>query len=125
MKTIRILVCGSRDWTDRKTIYRNVNMPFPEPVTVIHGACRGADWIAGDVARELGYFIEEYPADWKKHGRAAGPIRNAQMLREGKPDMVIAFHNDIDNSKGTKDMVKRARAAGIKVIIISKGEDDD
>jgi hypothetical protein len=61
----------------------------------------------------------EYPAQWHKYGRAAGPIRNQQMLAEGKPDLVLAFHDDIDGSRGTKDMVNRARRAGVKVEVIS------
>ncbi len=55
----------------------------------------------------------EFKADWLKEGRAAGPIRNKKMLVEGKPDLVVAFHNDIDASKGTKNMLKQAQKAGI------------
>ena len=55
-----------------------------------------------------------YPANWKKHGRAAGPIRNKQMLEEAKPDLVIAF----PGGAGTANMVKQAREAGVKVEII-------
>lgn len=58
-----------------------------------------------------------FPAKWKEFGRAAGPIRNQQMLDEGKPELVLAFHDDLENSKGTKDMVGRAMKADLPVIL--------
>jgi hypothetical protein len=54
---------------------------------------------------------EVFPADWVRHGRAAGPVRNTRMLNDGEPDLVIAF----PGGHGTADMVKQARAAGIEV----------
>ena len=81
----------------------------------MHGGARGADSIAGEEAKEFGLTVLAFSADWRRYGRAAGPIRNLQMLEEGKPDLVIAFHADLDHSKGTKDMVEQARKAGIKV----------
>ncbi len=58
---------------------------------------------------------EVYEADWHEHGRAAGPIRNARMIAEGRPDLVIAF----PGGRGTADMVSRARKAGIEVREVS------
>jgi len=115
---MRILVCGDRHWTDEKAIRRELGAMFTGS-TVIHGACRGADAIAGKVARELGFAVEEYPADWDKYGRAAGPIRNRQMIKEGNPDLVIAFHPDLSKSKGTADMCSAAKQAGVPVIPVS------
>ena len=63
----------------------------------------------------MGVPVEVYPADWTRYGKPAGPIRNRQMLNEGKPDMVIAFHDDLSVSVGTKDMVDIANAAGLPV----------
>ena len=57
--------------------------------------------------------VLSYPAEWNKFGRAAGPMRNKRMLIDGKPDMVFAFHDDIENSKGTANMIKITREAGI------------
>jgi hypothetical protein len=86
---------------------------------VVHGAAKGADTIAGEIAEEMDIVVRTFPADWKKWGKAAGPIRNQEMLMEGKPDMVLAFHNNIDASKGTKHMVQIAERAGIQVLIFS------
>jgi len=90
---------------------------YPAGTVVIHGAQRGADTIAGEIAEAMGFEVIPYPADWHKHGRAAGPIRNQQMLDEGKPTEVAAFHNDLAHSKGTGDMVRRARRAGLLVMV--------
>ena len=87
---------------------------------VIEGEARGADYLARLAAEELGIRVLPFPAEWKKYGKRAGSIRNQRMLDEGKPNFVLAFHNDIGNSKGTRDMVKRARKAGILVEIISE-----
>jgi len=63
----------------------------------------------------LGIDVKEYQAEWAKYGIAAGPIRNKKMLVEGKPDIVLAFHNNITMSKGTKNMIKVANAMGVLV----------
>lgn len=64
--------------------------------------------------------VEKYPADWEKYGKVAGPIRNQQMLDEGKPDVVYAFTDDLSNSRGTADMCRRANKAGVPVYVIGR-----
>ena len=86
----RILICGSRDWTSHNTI-KSVLSNYSKEIIVITGGCRGADTIAENVAKNLGMTVQVFNADWKKYGRAAGPIRNQKRLEE-KPDLVIAFH---------------------------------
>src|SRR3972149_6405940 len=104
---MRVLICGDRNWTDVRTI-RSWIAGLQEwgYTTLIEGEARGADSIARDEAILAGIKVLPFPANWAKYGRAAGPIRNQQMLDEGQPDLVVAFHNDIDNSKGTKNMVE-------------------
>lgn len=81
--------------------------------TIIHGACpTGADRWADEWAVVNWTGLEEYPADWNTYGRAAGPIRNKQMLTEGKPDIVFAFKG----GRGTANMIKLAKEAGIEVV---------
>ena len=108
----RVLVCGGRKYSN----YSHLKMVLSsfEPAVVISGKAPGADSLAERWAKEAGVKFEGYPADWKTNGRAAGPIRNQQMLDEGKPDFVIAF----PGGKGTADMVKRAKAACLPVISI-------
>lgn len=89
-----------------------------EPVTcLVHGAAPGADSLAKEWADLRGISSFGFPADWATHGKAAGPMRNQRMLDEGKPNVVIAF----PGGRGTADMTRRARAAGIPVVLISKG----
>lgn len=109
---MRVLICGDRNWTDYRAI-RELVRSLPVGSTVIEGDARGADRMAGQAAREFGVAVEVYPAQWDTHGRAAGPIRNQQMLDEGKPDAVCWFHDKLSESKGTRDMVQRAQRAGI------------
>ena len=110
----RVLICGSREWTNRDTIRKYIRT-LRRGTVVIHGAARGADRIAGFLAKSRGLTVEVYPAQWEKHGKAAGPIRNQQMLTEGQPHLVVYFHEDIESSKGTADMVRRARKTGVPV----------
>ena len=117
---IRVLVCGSRDWTNYRAIRRELGRLRKLQVTVIHGGCRGADIAAGRVAQDFGFVVEEYPADWDRYGRAAGPIRNKQMLDEGSPDEVWAFHEDLRHSKGTANMVRQAQHADIPVKVFTQ-----
>jgi hypothetical protein len=117
--TERVLVCGDRNWRDRRAIERELSRLDPKWTTIIHGKCRGADSITDDVARRLGFHIERYPAKWSDFGPRAGPIRNQEMLDSGV-DRVLAFHSNIAGSKGTADMVRRARAAGIPVTVFDR-----
>lgn len=119
----RVLVTGDRHWEDYQFIWEVLSDVATatglsgHDITIIHGAAPGADTLADLAAYELGYAREPYPANWDGYHKAAGPIRNQQMLDEGHPDVVIAFHENLAESKGTKDMVTRARKAGIPVIL--------
>ena len=114
-----ILICGDRNWISYTAIQRELKRFNPNEDTIIHGAARGADSIAGKSAIWAGFTVRAYPADWGKYGRAAGPIRNQEMLDQN-PDLVLAFHPDIANSKGTGHMVKIARAKGTPVEVFDK-----
>ena len=118
---MRLLVTGSREWQDENLIeatLRRIHAATPIEV-LIHGDARGADRIAASVARRLGIEVLAFAANWERDGRAAGPIRNSVMLREGKPDTVLAFHDAIETSKGTRDMAQKARRAHLPVEIVT------
>ena len=114
--TDRVLICGSRDWTDPFVIQTVLNA-FPSGTVIIHGAGRGADSIAAEIASAMGFDVLPFPAKWAKYGPKAGPIRNQQMLDEGKPTEVHAFSNNLVKGSGTFDMVERARKAGLPVAV--------
>lgn len=119
---MRVLVCGSRDYHDRDTLFATLDRLVIENIeVVIEGEARGADTLAREWAEARNIPVLKYPADWGSYGLAAGPIRNKQMLDEGKPDLIVAFpKGKLSDTKGTKDMVKQARAAGIKTIVIEE-----
>lgn len=113
----RVLICGSRFFTDIEAV-RALIATFPPDTVIIHGAAPGADSYAAASARLAGLQVEDYPAKWTEYGKAAGPIRNKQMLDEGKPDIVYAFAGGpLDRTTGTKDMVTQAREAGVETVV--------
>lgn len=116
---MRVLVCGSREWTDERAVRRFLAF-LTDRDTVIHGAARGADMLADKVARGKRCDVEAFPADWEAYGKKAGYLRNAEMLEEGRPDIVVAF----GRGKGTDMMVDLAEKAGKTVYRITKPSDD-
>jgi hypothetical protein len=114
---MRVLICGDREWTDAELIGMILDA-MPKCNVIIEGEARGVDSLARVEARRRGIDVERYPADWDSFGRSAGPIRNREMLK-AKPDWVIAFHDNLEASKGTKDMVTIARKAGLPTLVIS------
>ena len=138
---MRILICGDRYWNNIKTIISALQyISLSERVdykdmVIIEGEASGADKLGKEAALMLGVPKEnilEFPAPWRdiegkpayqigvnraghRYWKAAGPFRNKQMLVEGKPDIVLAFHRDIKLSRGTKHMVNTAIKANIKV----------
>ena len=121
METVlKVLVCGSRLWTNRTPIERELRKLGPG-VIVVHGAhWEGADAIADVVAQELGLIVRRYPANWRGYGRAAGPKRNAEMIaKEHLPaepiNLCLAFAENFSGAHGTSDMRRKAVAAGIRV----------
>lgn len=119
-KTIRIIVCGGRHYDDQKHVDHVLDMlwaEFPhQSLTIIHGCASGADacanaWAMAKRAKGYPISVERFPADWSRHGKAAGPIRNQEMVTHGKADLVAAF----PGGRGTEDLCARAATAGIAV----------
>lgn len=116
----RVLVCGGRDFSDRDYAFSVLDGYYDlygrAICALIHGDAPGADQIGDAWARRHDIPVLRYPALWKIHGRAAGPIRNQQMLDEGYPDVVFAF----PGGRGTADMVRRARAQNVEVVLLAE-----
>lgn len=122
---MRVVVCGSRDWTDEFPVNIMLNGLLSQgAVTVVHGGARGADRLGRAWAERRFLRHLSFPADWKNRPRwLAGPERNQRMLDEGKPDLVLAFKDDFNwklDKGGTEDMVRRAKEAGILVYVVSR-----
>ena len=109
---MRILVAGGRNYSDSETVKRVLDTYKPSEIA--QGGASGADREAALWAHDNDVPCATYPAAWEKHGRAAGPIRNAWMLDDFKPDLVILF----PGGRGTDDMRRKAAAAGYEWISI-------
>src|SRR4029077_1738687 len=107
-----MLVCGSRDWTDRDVLegWLDEIASVLRISVVIDGGQRGADTMAFEWANNHGLNWERYFAKWREKGNAAGWSRNRRMLREGQPTLVVAF--PLPQSRGTWHMVRIAKEAG-------------
>lgn len=123
MATFRILVTGSREWTDRErmrlalqSVARGQNS-YGFPIVVVHGGARGADRMAGSLARATPDATEEiHEADWSK-GKFAGHQRNQRMV-DLRADVCLAFFQVGAGNRGTHDCASRAKIAKIPVIEI-------
>lgn len=120
MEDFRVIIAGGRDFNDYALLKAKCDNILAEKATTHHiiivsGAARGADNLGEKYAQEHSYTIEKYPADWNTHGKAAGPIRNAQMANSA--DALIAFWDG--KSHGTKSMINIARSKGLFVRVIN------
>ncbi len=111
MSARKILVSGSRGWSDKRIIREA--LPKGGNVTVVHGGALGADQLASEVAQERGFAEWVFTPDWEGLGRKAGPIRNRNMLEQTDPDEVLVFWDG--KSRGTKNMLDLANRAGYPV----------
>jgi len=109
-----VLVCGSREFNDYSEVDAILKM-LKKPLHIVSGGAPGADSIAEVWAKKNNVPCTVELADWETYGRAAGPIRNQKMLDAHKPVLVLAF--PVGDSPGTRDMVRRARKAGVGVLI--------
>jgi hypothetical protein len=120
---MRLLVCGDRWWTDQSFINGVLDQIHEGPdgpiEVVIEGEANGADKMGRVWAESRGVPFLPFPANWRLHGRAAGPIRNRKQFDEGHPTYVAAFHDCISGSKGTKDMVGYAKSKGCPTQVYS------
>lgn len=116
---MRIIIAGGRDFTDYPLLREKCDRILShasqsQKIIVVSGTARGADSLGERYAREREYRIEQYPADWKTHGKSAGYIRNCQMAKVG--NALIAFWDG--QSRGTKNMIEIAQQNGLQVHVI-------
>lgn len=102
---MKILVTGGRHYADREHVFDALDRL--KPTEIAQGGATGADRLARIYARQNNVPCRTWRADWKQYGRAAGPIRNEQMLLDFDPDLVLAF----PGGTGTAGMVKIAKRA--------------
>lgn len=116
---MRVIIAGGRDFADHERLARVLDDMYAdhlrrtnsEQFSVVCGMARGADQLGHDWATFAGVAIEEYPAEWDKHGKAAGHKRNLQMALNA--EVLVAFWDGM--SSGTRDMIQTALAHGLEV----------
>lgn len=122
-KHIKIIVCGGRHFEDYELLKSILDKHFedngiaPNDVEIVSGHCQGADMLGERYAKENGCALRVFPAEWKKYGKVAGPIRNKQMvdyIATAEERLVVAFVSP--KSKGTCHTVSLARKIDIPVI---------
>ena len=119
MSEYRVIIAGGREFQDyalvkQKCDYYLQNKLQTDTIVIVSGHATGADSLGERYASEKGLSVELHPADWQRHGRAAGPIRNEEMASVA--DALIAFWDG--QSRGTKNMIDTANAKGLKVAIV-------
>lgn len=115
---MRVLVCGGRYYANADKV--NAVLDELHPSQVITGGATGADTLAANWARQTSTDLLVMRAEWLLYGKRAGPERNARMLAVG-PNLVVAF----PGGRGTADMVKKAKAAGVRVMEVQEGEETE
>lgn len=114
----KVIIAGCRDFADYELLKEKCDFYLqnqkPENVVIVSGHASGADALGERYGQERGLQLETYPADWKAHGRAAGPIRNAQMASVART--LIAFWDG--KSRGTKNIIDTATKRGLKVAVV-------
>ena len=116
--TFRVIVAGSRSFNDYAVLRMAcdkllVKKKLTHHIVVVSGTARGTDTLGEQYARERGYVVKRFPADWQQYGKAAGPIRNRQMTDNA--DALIAFWDG--HSTGTQNMIMEAKKKGMVVRI--------
>lgn len=120
---MRIIVCGDRHLKDMSQMEHFLTHMYlfgahqDKPDVIISGGAGGADYLAKKIAHRHRIEFIEVVAEWTKYHKAAGPKRNAEMLKYG-PDMVIGFHENISQSRGTQDMLRKALYAHIPTWLV-------
>ena len=117
--TVCVIIAGTRTFADYDLLCRKCDeilhgKALTHSIVIVSGTARGADQLGERYAAERGYQVRRFPADWDRHGKAAGPIRNALMADSA--DALIAFWDGM--SRGTKNMIDTAKNRGLSVRII-------
>jgi hypothetical protein len=110
---MRTIIAGSRGCTDYYTLLIALGKCGWTPTVVISGTARGADQLGEQWAKEHNVPLELFPADWEKHGKAAGYLRNVKMAEHA--EALLAIWDG--TSKGTRHMIDIANKQGLRMYV--------
>lgn len=115
---MKVIICGGREFDNYDAVKETMDavvLHYGDVTAVVQGGARGADLLGRKWAIENNIPYEQYDADWARYGKAAGFMRNQEMLEESGANLVVAF----PGGNGTYDMVKRARRHGVEIVNVS------
>ena len=118
-KSFRVIIAGTRTFKDYSLLCETADRLLADKakaghsIIIVSGSCIGADLMGEQYARERGYKVERYPAEWEKYGRKAGIMRNAVMAENA--DALIAYWDGV--SRGAKKKIDEAQKRGVAVRI--------
>lgn len=112
----KVIVAGSRTMRDYNLLRRKLDQLLSQQtdIEIVSGTANGADKLGERYARDREYVLKQFPADWEKHGKRAGYLRNAQMADYA--DALVAFWDE--ESKGTMHMIELAKAKGLRIVVV-------
>lgn len=106
----KVIITGGRDFNNASLVFDVLERIDAD--VIIHGDCSGADTLAAKYGKFKGLTVLNYPAKWSVHGKAAGPIRNREMIELHPDAILIAF----PGGRGTEDCIKQALAHKMTVL---------
>lgn len=115
----RVIIAGTRDFNDYDLLKSYCDYMLSqkaksgEEIVILSGGASGADALGEQYAKERGYNLLHFPAQWEKYGRQAGPMRNREMANNA--DALIAYWDG--KSRGTKNMIEEAKKRGLMVAV--------
>lgn len=116
----RVIICGSREFDNKGLCFAKLDeiLSKYENVEIISGQSKGADLFGEEYAQLHSLKMTIFPANWKRYGKTAGPIRNKAMLMYAleAETIVIAFWNG--SSRGTKNMIEQAEKQNVRIYVI-------
>ncbi len=113
----RVIIAGGRDFDNYELLKRKMDYLLSEtvePIQVVCGLAHGADKLGHSYAKERGFEIRYFPANWSYYGKRAGPLRNEEMAKNA--DALVAFWDG--ESRGTKNMIENAKKYDLKIRVI-------
>ena len=118
---MRILVSGDRRWTDRELVFATLDTWHAMArITMLGEGCsEGAEQMAEEWARSRRIPLAHYPAPWAAMGPKAGAVRNSNALVSFGPHVILAFHDRLEESVTTGDLVTKGKRANVYVVLVT------
>lgn len=112
---MKLIIAGTRTFSDYGLLKQEASDYIgPRGAEIVSGTASGADKLGERFAKEFGYAVKRFPADWDTHGKAAGPIRNEEMAKYAT-DCLVFWDGE---SRGAKSMINMANAYHLNLKVV-------